>query len=932
MNKYEILGVVGEGAYGVVLRCRHKESGETVAIKKFKDSEDNEDTRRTTLRELKMLRALKQENIVELKEAFRRRGKLYLVFEYVERNMLEMLEELPNGVPVEKARNFTYQLCKAIHWCHVNDIIHRDIKPENLLISKNGVLKLCDFGFARSLTNGECAVYTDYVATRWYRSPELLLGGAYGKAVDIWSIGCILGELSDGQPLFPGESEIDQLYCIQKVLGPLPPKQMDMFYGNQRFSGLRFPAVTSPQLLKRRYQGILSSVLIDFMQKTLMLEPEDRLSVEDCLQHTAFQTESLLLKNSRVPVKLFSSQLSNKKRKSDITDTENRSDTVTKLTHKYAGVNGTGNKRESSFSTDSHQISNSKHDGQENGYGVGKLQIQSKYIKSQQNTALYKNIQDSGPVDTGDNDIIVAKNVSSYTGSNRNLCQDHRTEEWQQQEPIQNDGNRGELSRLTTDSSNKDAKASLCVIDNRHHTTFSDFRNKKVIDNSSPRTDYNHVNSECARQECDDTEPCTYAERVPTPIPATSDSKYLKKKDSVSHFDDFRSETGAGSTVVTPRDRDISWQSNSCVKSVSTSSQPQTQGGTQIQSNLATEKRTSGKFLDSSTQGELQRIKNTVLSRKKSREGSAPIKSLADRLSDAKLQLGADGTPRVGMQDWGQGVYTSQRIARERRARSHYYDLLALPGSKCLGATPVSLRSLKCGQQNSDASLAPHRHHHADVSNSSMRKYGDSYAGEWTPAITPSSTNTAIYTLGKKKKKKKLVSVLQPDSVASGKFSPPRGQQSVSRLSHRDLDMMDTGEGYGPDGLSGGGAGRGMYPHGGSHTDTQQMSLRKLTQTPVDKAGRLQPIQIAPTHILAGSTLKPHPHLLPNLEKTSSSSYPVREDDGVENVCMESPPPPGTDRTTPSPPWARPPSCEQDHSPRDVPMRTVSNIKQAKIF
>ncbi len=97
-------------------------------------------------------------------------------------------------------------------------MIHRDIKPENLLINPaNNDLRLCDFGFARVLNNK--GVLTDYVATRWYRSPELLLSNSYGKEVDIWAIGCIMGEITDGDPLFPGESEIDQLYCIQKILG-----------------------------------------------------------------------------------------------------------------------------------------------------------------------------------------------------------------------------------------------------------------------------------------------------------------------------------------------------------------------------------------------------------------------------------------------------------------------------------------------------------------------------------------------------------------------------------------------------------------------------------------------------------------------------------------------------------------------------------------
>ncbi|XP_041936094.1 cyclin-dependent kinase-like 5 isoform X6 [Alosa sapidissima] len=294
MNKFEVLGIVGEGAYGVVLKCRHKETKELVAIKKFKDSEENEEVKETTLRELKMLRTLKQENIVELKEAFRRRGKLYLVFEYVEKNMLELLEEQPNGVPPEKVRNYIYQLIKAIHWCHKNDIVHRDIKPENLLISSNDVLKLCDFGFARNLSEGNDANYTEYVATRWYRSPELLLGAPYGKAVDMWSVGCILGELSDGQPLFPGESEIDQLFTIQKVLGPLPPEQMKLFYNNSRFHGMRFPSVSHPQTLERRYLGIISGGLLDLMKSLLQLSASERFLTEQSLNHQVFQAQRVL--------------------------------------------------------------------------------------------------------------------------------------------------------------------------------------------------------------------------------------------------------------------------------------------------------------------------------------------------------------------------------------------------------------------------------------------------------------------------------------------------------------------------------------------------------------------------------------------------------------------------------------------------------------
>ncbi|XP_052280938.1 cyclin-dependent kinase-like 5, partial [Dreissena polymorpha] len=132
---------------------------------------------------------------------------------------------------------------------------------------------------------------------------------------DIWSIGCILGELADGQPLFPGESEIDQLYVIQKIVGQLPPDQMNMFYNNARFSGLKFPSVSKPQTIVKRYQGILSSVMIDFMVQTLRLEPTDRFTIEDCLDHVSFQTERLLNRGSQVPIKHIDAHNTSKKRK-----------------------------------------------------------------------------------------------------------------------------------------------------------------------------------------------------------------------------------------------------------------------------------------------------------------------------------------------------------------------------------------------------------------------------------------------------------------------------------------------------------------------------------------------------------------------------------------------------------------------------------------
>ncbi|GMF49275.1 unnamed protein product [Phytophthora fragariaefolia] len=309
MNKYEVLGVIGEGAYGVVLKCHNKETNETVAIKKFKENEDDDPmVRKTTLREVKMLRFLKHGNIVALKEAFRRKGRLYLVFEYVEKNLLEVLEDKPNGVDSELVRSYIFQLCCAIHYCHVNNVVHRDIKPENLLVNtSNGEhsLRLCDFGFARSLpSNGNVCDLTEYVATRWYRAPELLLGDTkYSRSVDIWAIGCIMGELIEGQPMFPGESEIDQLYLIQKMLGPLQKRHMELFATNPRFSGLKIPEVKVPETLSRRYCGRVSKKAISFLEGAIRLCPEDRFTSEECLKHPYF--EGLLYSTSLDPSNSF---------------------------------------------------------------------------------------------------------------------------------------------------------------------------------------------------------------------------------------------------------------------------------------------------------------------------------------------------------------------------------------------------------------------------------------------------------------------------------------------------------------------------------------------------------------------------------------------------------------------------------------------------
>ncbi|KAM4808945.1 cyclin-dependent kinase-like 2 [Rhinophrynus dorsalis] len=291
MEKYENLGLVGEGSYGMVMKCRNKETGRIVAIKKFLESEDEKMVKKIAMREIKLLKQLRHENLVNLLEVCKKKKRWYLVFEFVDRTVLDDLEQFPNGLDFSRVRKYLFQIIRGIGFCHNHNIIHRDIKPENILVSHSGIVKVCDFGFARTLAApGE--VYTDYVATRWYRAPELLVGDInYGKAVDVWAIGCLVTEMLTAEPLFPGDSDIDQLFHIVKCQGNLTPRLQELFYRNPLFAGVTLPEMKDVEPLEKRYPK-LSPLILDLAKNCLQIDQEKRPSCATLLQHDLFRKDN----------------------------------------------------------------------------------------------------------------------------------------------------------------------------------------------------------------------------------------------------------------------------------------------------------------------------------------------------------------------------------------------------------------------------------------------------------------------------------------------------------------------------------------------------------------------------------------------------------------------------------------------------------------
>jgi len=291
LRKYEVSQKLGKGAYGIVWKSIDKKTKETVALKKIFDAFQNATDAQRTFREIMFLQELHgHENIIKLLNVLKADNDrdIYLVFEYMETDLHAVIRA---NILEDIHKQYTiYQLLKALKYMHSGNVLHRDIKPSNLLLNSECLVKVADFGLARSITSLESMteanpVLTEYVATRWYRAPEILLGSTkYTKGVDMWSIGCILGELLGGKAMFPGNSTMNQLDLIIEVTGR--PSAEDIEAIKSPFAGTMLESLppSNPRSLTDMYPQA-SPEALDLLRRLLQFNPDKRITAEEALAH-----------------------------------------------------------------------------------------------------------------------------------------------------------------------------------------------------------------------------------------------------------------------------------------------------------------------------------------------------------------------------------------------------------------------------------------------------------------------------------------------------------------------------------------------------------------------------------------------------------------------------------------------------------------------
>eukprot|EP00919_Chromeraceae_sp_WS-2016_P001722 GHVR01004171.1.p1 GENE.GHVR01004171.1~~GHVR01004171.1.p1 ORF type:complete len:376 (+),score=58.12 GHVR01004171.1:87-1214(+) len=292
LRKYEVIQKLGKGAYGIVWKAIDKKTTEIVALKKIFDAFQNATDAQRTFREIMFLQELNgHENIVQLINVLKADNDkdIYLVFDFMETDLHAVIRA--NILEDIHKQYIVYQLLKSLKYMHSGELLHRDMKPSNILLNSECLVKVADFGLARSVAATETVelganpVLTDYVATRWYRAPEILLGSTkYTKGVDMWSLGCILGELLSGKPVFPGSSTMNQLERVLILTGRPTPEDVSCMYSPFAATMLENLPAPRQKPLSELFPSA-SKEALSLVKELLQFNPCKRISAEDALKH-----------------------------------------------------------------------------------------------------------------------------------------------------------------------------------------------------------------------------------------------------------------------------------------------------------------------------------------------------------------------------------------------------------------------------------------------------------------------------------------------------------------------------------------------------------------------------------------------------------------------------------------------------------------------